>query len=171
MGKREKGVRAERLCARIEGDFVVFLIGMRVNRLWAIHRWLPVARAMPRMIEELVANPDLGFLGSESWFGRTVVMVQYWRSTEQLMAYATDKAAAHLPAWRDFNRRVGTDGSVGVFHETFPISAGGYETVYVNMPLFGLGKVAQAVPAEGRRKRAQDRLRATAEPETDPLAD
>jgi hypothetical protein len=32
--------------AQIEGPFVVFIIGMRINRLWAVHQWLPVARAM-----------------------------------------------------------------------------------------------------------------------------
>lgn len=45
-------------------------------------------------------------------------MVQYWRSMDQLLAYAENKDAAHLPAWRDFNQSVGTDGSVGIWHET-----------------------------------------------------
>lgn len=31
-------------------DFVVFLIGMRVNRPWMIRKWVPVATAMPRML-------------------------------------------------------------------------------------------------------------------------
>ncbi len=34
--------------ANIEGDFVVFLIGMRINKPWKIHRWWPVLRAMPQ---------------------------------------------------------------------------------------------------------------------------
>ena len=41
-------VIAQRMTAKVEGDFVVFLIGMRINRLWKIHKWLPVAMAMPR---------------------------------------------------------------------------------------------------------------------------
>ena len=32
--------------ARLDGDFVVFLIGMRINRPWAVHRWWPVASAI-----------------------------------------------------------------------------------------------------------------------------
>lgn len=32
-----------RYSAEIEGEFVVFIIGMRVNRLWAIHKWLPAS--------------------------------------------------------------------------------------------------------------------------------
>ena len=42
----------KRVTAEIEGDFVIFLIGMRINKLWKVHKWLPVFRAMPRMIRE-----------------------------------------------------------------------------------------------------------------------
>ena len=34
-------------------------------------------------------------LTGEMWFGRTTIMVQYWRSIEQLMAYAKDRQAEH----------------------------------------------------------------------------
>ena len=44
---------AERMAAEIEGDFVVFIIGMRVNRAWKLHKWVPVFLAMPRMLKEL----------------------------------------------------------------------------------------------------------------------
>lgn len=67
----------DRLTAHLEGEFVVFLIGMRVNRPWKIHQWLPVVRAMPRIIKELSSNPDSGLLGYEMWFGRTTIMLQY----------------------------------------------------------------------------------------------
>ena len=56
-------VIAQRMTARIDGDFVVFLIGLRVNKPWKIHKWLPVFLAMPRMLKELAANPESGFLG------------------------------------------------------------------------------------------------------------
>src|SRR5438876_11992752 len=48
----------QRMMARIDGDFCVFLIGMRVNQWLKIHHWWPVAMAMPRMIKELYANPQ-----------------------------------------------------------------------------------------------------------------
>ena len=41
-------------------------------------------------------------------------MVQYWRSTEQLLAYAKNRDAEHLPAWKAFNQAVGTNGDVNV---------------------------------------------------------
>jgi hypothetical protein len=98
------------------------------------------------------------------WFGRTTLMIQYWRSMEQLMAYARDRDATHLPAWRAFNRAVGTSGDVGIWHETYAASPGTYENIYVNMPSFGLGKVGSLHPATGARQSAEGRLRAGGPP-------
>ena len=52
-------VVAKRMTAAIDGEVVVFLIGMRINHLWKVHKWWPVASAMPRMIRELLAHPEL----------------------------------------------------------------------------------------------------------------
>lgn len=152
-------IHADRLTAQIEDPFVVFLIGMRINRPWKVHRWWPVAMAMPRMLRELAAQPQRGMLGAEMWFGRTTIMVQYWRSVEQLMAYAKDRDSAHLPAWRAFNRAVGTNGDVGIWHETYCAAPGTYESIYVNMPAFGLGKAGTLRPAGGALQSAEERLR------------
>jgi hypothetical protein len=148
----------ERMTASVDGDFVVFLIGMRINQLWKIHRWLPVMFAMGRMLRELYAHPDMGLLHHEMGFSRTLILVQYWRSTDQLLAYAKNKDAEHLPAWRDFNRAIGTDGSVGIWHETYAIKAGTYETIYANMPPFGLGKAGKLEKIAGRRESAAGRM-------------
>lgn len=85
-------------------------------------------------------------------------MVQYWRSMDQLMAYAASKQAAHLPAWKAFNQSVGTDGTVGIWHETFAVAAGAYESVYVNMPAFGLGRAGSLEAVTGNKHSAADRL-------------
>jgi hypothetical protein len=148
----------DRVTAELPGEFVVFLIGMRINQPLLVHQWLPVAAAMPRMIRELSRQPELGLLHAESWFSRTLLMVQYWRSMDQLLAYASNREAEHLPAWRAFNQAVGTRGAVGIWHETYSISPGRSESVYVNMPRFGLGKAGSVVPASGHRKSARGRL-------------
>jgi hypothetical protein len=148
----------KRMAGRIEGEFAVFLIGMRVNRWWKPHRWLPVALAMPRMIRELMQHPEMGFLGAEPWFGRTTMMLQYWRSVDHLMEYAKSRTSEHLPAWRAFNRSVGTSGDVGIWHETYRIRPGDYESVYVNMAPFGMGKAGSLIEASGRRETAAGRL-------------
>ena len=136
-------VNAQRMSANIDGDFVVFLIGMRVNRKWKIHKWLPVFMAMPKMIKELQAEPESGFLGSQGVFG---VMVQYWRSFEQLEAFAKGEGDPHVDVWRQYWRRVGRTGRTGIWHETFLVRDGQYEAVYGNMPPHGLGKAGRLVP-------------------------
>ncbi len=151
-------IHRARMTARPEGDFVVFLIGMRINRPLLIHKWLPVATAMPRMLSELYHQPELGLLSHEMWFSRTIILVQYWRSMDKLMNYAKSSSAEHLPAWQHFNRHVGADGSIGIWHETYQSQRGGYESVYVNMPAFGLGKVGPLVEAVGSLKSASSRL-------------
>src|SRR5262245_11056241 len=148
-------IRAERLTADAQSEFVVFVIGMRVNRLWKVHKWLPVALAMRRMLAGLEADRDAGFLGVEQFSG---AMIQYWRSFEDLERYATDKARAHAPAWAAFNRAVGSNGDVGIWHETYRVRPGDYECVYNNMPPFGLAKATRAVPAQGRREFAPGRM-------------
>jgi hypothetical protein len=152
-------INKKRVTASFDGSFVVFLIGMRVNEPLKVHKWLPVATAMPRMIKELYRQPELGFLNAEMWFSRTTVMVQYWRSMDQLLDYAKNREAEHLPAWQAFNKAIGTDGSVGIWHETYAVSPGCYENIYVNMPPFGLGKIGSLQPATGGRQSAATRLR------------
>jgi hypothetical protein len=155
-------IHRQRLTATLDGEFVVFLIGLRLNRPWRIDKWWPVARAMPRMLSELHRSPEIGLLHAEMWFARTVIMVQYWRSMHQLLAYAKSAQNGHLPAWHAFNRAVGTDGSVGIWHETYAVSPGTYENVYVNMPEFGLGKAGALHSADQGRQSAAGRLQANA---------
>jgi hypothetical protein len=152
-------ISSQRLTANLDGEFVVFLIGLRVNQPLKFYKWLPVFMAMPKMLVELYRQPELGFLHAESWYGRTTIMVQYWRSMDQLLAYAKMRDAAHLPAWQAFNKAVGTDGSVGIWHETYAVKPGGYENIYVNMPPFGLGRAGLVQPASGGRESAAGRLR------------
>jgi hypothetical protein len=148
-----------RMTAEIEGEFVVFLIGMRINRPWLLHRWLPVFFAMPRMLRELSRKPELGLLGYHLHAGfPNAMVVQYWRSFEQLNDYASSRDAEHWPAWVAFNRRIGSNGSVGIWHETYRVAAGAYECIYHNMPPYGLGRAGTLLPAVGRKSTAAGRL-------------
>jgi hypothetical protein len=152
-------VIGKRVTAKVEGDFVVFLIGMRINKPWKPHKWLPVLLAMPRMIRELEQHPESGFLGHIQSLG---VIVQYWRSFEHLEAYARNQDRSHWPAWLDFNKRVGRSREdVGIWHETYRIRAGEYECVYSGMPRFGLAKASTTVDAVGPLESARGRLEAT----------
>ena len=70
--------------------------------------------------------------------------------------------SAHLPAWRSFNKRVRDNGSVGIYHETILLSDATVETVYGNMPTFGLAAVTGAVSAKARGQTAKARITGTA---------
>ena len=155
-----------RYSAQIDGSFVVFLIGMRINRLLAVHKWLPVARAMGPMVEHLLAHKELGLLGYRQHLANPLqpMVVQYWRSFEQLEHFARDPALNHLEPWKRFNRAVGADGSVGIWHETYQVQAGQYECVYGNMPPFGLAVAGQHLPAVGKRETARRRMGLQGEP-------
>ncbi len=141
-------------------EVVVFIIGMRINKRLAVHKWFPVFKAMPGMIKELYTHKEeLGFLSMESYFGlRTTVMIQYWRSTDDLISYARNEK--HLNAWKAFNQKIGASGVVGIYHETYRLTPGEYETVYGNMPLYGLGKALKHVPITKNKDRATQRLNA-----------
>ena len=149
---------AERMTAELEGEVIVFLIGMRINRGWKLHKWLPIARAMPRMLRELEATPDTGFLGFHTWFGNPTITLQYWRSFDDLERYAKDATRLHRPAWASFNRAVASNGDVGIWHETYRVRPGDFECIYNNMPPFGLARATKCVPAQGRRESAAGRL-------------
>jgi hypothetical protein len=117
-----------------------------------------------RILREPSANASSGFLHAHSWFGNPTIMVQYWRSFEALVQYAKAADEAHLPAWSAFNRRVGSNGDVGIWHETYRVAPGPFECVYNNMPLFGLAKAARAVPASGALESASGRMYGTSGP-------
>lgn len=154
-------ISPERRAAHIEGDFVVFLIGMRINKVWKPHKWLPVFLGMGKMVKELESRSveETGFLGHNGL--NTKIIVQYWRSFDHLEAYARAQDKAHFPAWAAFNKRMkDSRRDVGIWHETYLVKAGQYEAVYSGMPDFGLGRVSNLVPAAGNRSEARKRLMA-----------
>ena len=152
-------VDPRRVTADPEESFVVFLIGMRVNRVWKLHRWLPVAAAMPRMLRQLADDPESGLLGTRTTVGwRTITVIQYWDSVESLTEYARDPASEHLPAWVGYNREVGGSGDVGIWHETYRVDPSDTESVYRNVPAFGLGAAAGTREATGESASAARRL-------------
>lgn len=146
-----------RFTADNDQEFVVFIIGMRFNKLLAFRKWVPVFMAMGPMIKELYQHPKWGFLHTEFAFGwRTVTLIQYWKSFEGLEGYAHGKT--HAEAWKNFNQKVNNDGSVGIFHETYKIGRNGAESIYNNMPKFGLAKAFSHVPVTKGRETARSRI-------------
>ena len=153
-------IQAGRFTHQHDGDLVVFLIGMRVNRWRQVRAWWPTFTAMPTMLKELYADPSSGLLGhrmSVSLDGP--LLVQYWASLAQLLAYAHAPDRAHRPAWQAFNAGARKAGPVvGIWHETFVVPAGGHESNYSGMPVQGLAKATASVPIGKRTETASQRL-------------
>lgn len=141
-----------------DGELVVFLIGMTVNRPWRPDQWLPAFAAMPRMLRELSREPGSGLLGHRLAFeGINPTVVQYWDSLDKLYAYASDRTAEHRPAWAAFNRRARqAPGAVGVWHETYVVDRA--ESVYVDTPELGLARFTSRIPVSRARNSARDRI-------------
>jgi hypothetical protein len=155
-------ITERRVCAEVEGGFVLFLIGMRINKPWKFWKWGPIAAAMPRMLIELARQPELGLLHARTHFNfPNIMVVQYWRDFDALEDYAKARDHAHLPAWQAFNKAIGSNGDVGIWHETYVIGPGQYENVYNNMPAWGLGVAGTLHEAKGPRASAAKRLKAT----------
>jgi len=154
-------VRQGRWTAEIEGDFVVFIIGARINsklQTLKVLADLGGRRGMNHMLKYLTQHPEKGLLGYET-AGFTII--QYWRSFEHLERFAKDTDDPHLDVWRNYWKRVGKDTRAGIWHETYLVRAGEYEAIYGNMPAHGLGKAGTLVPV-AESKGARQRLRVTA---------
>ena len=156
-------IREGRWTAEIEGDFVVFIIGARLNSKWqrsgvdrprrpAGHE--PHAQVPQRPTGEGPAGlPDAGF-----------TIIQYWRSFEHLEAFARDTDDPHLDVWRRYWKRVGNSGRTGIWHETFLVRDGQYEAIYGNVPPRrpwarppGWCRLAESVRWHGQRIESSDR--------------
>jgi len=152
-----------RTTAAAEGEVVVLLIGMRINRFWAVHHWVPVFLAMPRMLLELGKDKSRGLLGHVLLTAspRTYYVVQYWESKEKLYKYASSPDMLHHKAWAIINRKEKAGkvrGHVGLWHESYVVPEGSYEAIYADMPAFGLAAAHGQVPVEQRGRRAKDRF-------------
>ena len=127
-------IKQGRWTAEIEGDFVVFIIGARLNSKWQAFKSfadLGGRSGMNHMLKYLTEHPEKGLLGYETM---GFVNVQYWRSFEHLEAFAKNTDDPHLDVWRNYWKRVGKDTRSGIWHETYLVRAGEYEAIYGNMP-------------------------------------
>ena len=71
-------VKQGRWTAKIEGDFVVFMIGARLNRWWKLPKYLWFLPTMPKMLAEVAAKPESGFHAGE-WFAHGPhVFCRFW---------------------------------------------------------------------------------------------
>src|ERR1700740_3202165 len=125
---------------------------MRVNSLSGLPTLISFG---PKIRQAVEAQPD-GLLLHEnllfSLFPPHAGMRQYWRDFDSLERWA--RSLPHLDWWQKFLRdRAGTI----FWHETY-FRGGQIESVYIDMPRFGLAKFAPVTPARGSLFSARRRL-------------
>ncbi len=135
-----------RFTAEFDDDLVVFLIGSQVHKPFRFRQWIPVARAMATMQREIGEHPEIGCLHIENFGALRNISVQYWRSFEDLERFSRSSDWSHLEAWRQFNKLIRDSGDLGIWHETYLVRGGEFETMYGNMPRFGLAAAGRHVP-------------------------
>ena len=161
--------RVTRVTHAFDGDLVLFLIGMRVHQPWRVDVVGRVFTAMPRMVAELERNrqaadrgeaDDLGFLSARYLLdGAHPMVLQYWRTSEDLYRYAANADLKHRPAWKAFYRYAAkAPEAVTIWHETYAVPAGGLESIYGGPARYGLAALAGTVPVSMRGERARERM-------------
>ncbi|MBM3672824.1 MAG: DUF4188 domain-containing protein [Actinobacteria bacterium] len=142
-----------RYTADIDGEFVVFIIGARVNKPWRLVKALRALGNLKKMVKHLEAHPEKGMLHQET---AGFTSIQYWRSFEALEAFAHDPDP-HLEQWRTYTKLAHRTGEAGIWHETYVIAPGKYEVIYDNMPARGLARAGRHVAVKDS-SRARGRL-------------
>ena len=72
------GVVNGRYTAKMDEPYVVFILVMRNNKLFAVRKWFPTVCSMFPMLRELYRHPEKGFLGAEVFlYWRGPAIVQY----------------------------------------------------------------------------------------------
>lgn len=134
-------------------DLIVIYLGMRVNS----PRGLPTLMkfAPPNMKKALTPTPDdllLHEIMTFSFFPPHAGFRQYWRDFDSLERWA--RSGTHKQWWQNFlaDRR-----GTGFWHETYARGRE-IESVYIDMPGFGLGKFAPMVQARGPMFSARQRV-------------
>ncbi|MBO3749422.1 DUF4188 domain-containing protein [Streptosporangiaceae bacterium NEAU-GS5] len=148
-----------RFIALTDEPFVVFIVGMRINRLWHLRKWTFGVLAFIKQYKLLLKHPEKGFMGGQHIiYPRGMGMIMYWKSYDDLDKWARDPSEPHLETWKRYNQLVRGNGTFGVWHETYLIDPAKYEAIYSSMPSFALGTVFPLVPALGRKETARRRL-------------
>jgi hypothetical protein len=124
-----------------ENPFVVFIFGMRINSILYFWLWLPFLFRLIRMVKRLRQYRDSGMMNAHIFLsGKGLGVMQYWESFDKLENFALDNNDMHMPNNKKYKKSVGKSGLVGIWHETYLVEQDKFETMYYNMPKWGLAR-------------------------------
>jgi len=137
----------------------VFLIGARYNHplgLFSPHAFT-VGNAFVDMVTNLDKHAEeFGYLGATSWQSTSaaanneLMIVCYFKNVEGLHKFALSDY--HMPTWNWWNSKVREMPHISIYHETYHVPAGNWESIHINSKLSGLGSVSFKMPEEGTGK-------------------
>jgi hypothetical protein len=145
--------------AQVDKPIVLFLIGGQVNNILRVYKWFYIAWAYLSMIRWLRQHPESGYLSGHLYlrvFPFGMMLMSYWRSWEDLEAFARFKDGTHLKTWVRYMHDA--DSSMAIWHETYAIEPGKFEVVYGNTVPYGLSKATHPIPVSGRQHNGRGRL-------------
>jgi Domain of unknown function (DUF4188) len=133
-------------------DLVVIYLGQRVNSLRGLKTLVSFRAKISKSVD---AQPD-GLLLHENVLCSVIPphsgMRQYWRDFDSLERWA--RSLPHKAWWQEFLR---DSGGTGFWHEAY-FRGGQVESVYMDVPAFGMSKFAPVKPARGSLFSARPRL-------------
>jgi hypothetical protein len=157
---RENIIRTKYI-AELDEPVVMFIVGGHMNKPWAIHRYLWIPLTFLKMIRDLHrgAKDETGFIDGHllyRLFPLGLTFVSYWRSFDDLEAYARGKGGDHIKAWARYVKE--NDDAIAIWHETYLVEPGKFEAVYGNSAPYGLARVGNIEEAQGRKHNARGRF-------------
>jgi hypothetical protein len=139
-----------RMTAELDGDFVVFLIGMRINKPWKLPQMAAGRPGDEPDAPCAFGTRDLGLLGFTSWIGPHGPMLrQYWRSFADLERFARDSSLPHHAAWRTTTGAWAPTVMLRLALDV-PGPSGTSRPCTQTCPMFGLAAAGRHVPVAKR---------------------
>lgn len=139
-----------------DSDVVVFLIGLRCNSPLGMLApgFREVGPFFPQMVKDLEAHAEeFGFLGMTSWLNASdretnneIMSVGYFKTVEGLHAFAHSEV--HRKGWEWWNANTKQYPYLSIFHETYHVPKGHWETIYVNSHVSGLQSTTHKITEE-----------------------
>ena len=140
-------------------DVVVFLIGTRINHPLGLFAPGVTQLKFPEMVKDLEEHSEeYGFLGITNWINSSdrttnseLMMVCYFRNNEGLQKFA--HAPFHRDNWDWWNKNVKKHPHISIYHETYHVPKGHWESIHVNSHISGLNTTAhKIIDEEGKEK-------------------
>ncbi len=129
-----------------DSDIVVFLIGTRNNH--PLGMFAPGVQDFMKLFPSMVGDLDktrdeFGFLGMTNYMnssdrttGSEIMEVCYFRTVEGLHNFA--HSPYHRAAWDWWNKNWKQHPHLSIFHETYHVPKGNWESIYINSHVSGI---------------------------------